>query len=141
MGRHDRRARGQGGAALVEMAIVLPLLLMLLYGIISFGAVFLVDQTIKQAASDGARAALAGTTQATETSLARARASGDLAYLSTRPTVATSPAACSPPSQGNCMTVTVSYDYGAHPLIPALPGLGLLIPSTLTAQTTVAVNH
>ncbi|GGI71605.1 TadE/TadG family type IV pilus assembly protein [Pseudarthrobacter scleromae] len=43
------------GAVAVEMAIVLPLLLMLLIGIIEFGRVFNVQISLSQAAREGAR--------------------------------------------------------------------------------------
>ncbi len=43
------------GAAVVEMAIVLPLLLSLLFGIIEFGWLFTVRHTMVNAAREGAR--------------------------------------------------------------------------------------
>ena len=43
------------GAVAVEMAIILPLLLMLLIGIIEFGRVFNVQISLSQAAREGAR--------------------------------------------------------------------------------------
>ncbi len=52
---HDRR-----GAALIEFALVLPILLAMLMGIVSFGEYFLTAHLVQQAANDAARAALAG---------------------------------------------------------------------------------
>lgn len=128
---------------MVEMAIVLPLLLLLLYGIISFGSIYLVNQSIKNAASDGARAALAGTTQAEETTLAVNQAENELSYLpvSVTPTVSfTCPAGTPVPTVGTCMTVTVTYPYGTNPLIPA-SGFFPFVPSTISATTVEVVNH
>ncbi|HNQ21695.1 MAG TPA: pilus assembly protein [Phycisphaerae bacterium] len=53
--RGVRRARG---GAVVEFAVVLPLLLMLLFGIIECGWVFMMRQTIQNAAREGCRVAV-----------------------------------------------------------------------------------
>jgi Flp pilus assembly protein TadG len=50
----DRR-RGQHGAAVVELALVLPLLVMLLFGLISTGLAYTDDLAISNAAREGAR--------------------------------------------------------------------------------------
>lgn len=47
--------RKEKGAVAVEMAIVLPLLLLILLGIIEFGRVFNVQVSLTQAAREGAR--------------------------------------------------------------------------------------
>lgn len=51
----NRRARA---AAVVEFAVVLPLLLTILFGIIEYGWVFMVRQTLQTAAREGARIAV-----------------------------------------------------------------------------------
>lgn len=48
----NRKARG---AAVVEFAVVLPLLLTILFGIIEYGWVFMVRQTLQTAAREGCR--------------------------------------------------------------------------------------
>lgn len=53
-GRRDRRR----GTAIVEFAVVLPLLLLLLFGIIEFGWLFMVRQTLVNAAREGCRVAV-----------------------------------------------------------------------------------
>lgn len=53
-------AREQRGAAIVEMALVLPLLLVLLTGMLVYGHYFLLAHSVQQAANDGARAAIVG---------------------------------------------------------------------------------
>ncbi len=53
--RRDTRARG---AAVVEFAVVLPLLLTILFGIIEYGWVFMVRQTLQTAAREGCRTAI-----------------------------------------------------------------------------------
>lgn len=53
--RVGRRARA---AAIVEFAVVLPLLLTILFGIIEYGWVFMVRQTLQSAAREGCRLAV-----------------------------------------------------------------------------------
>ncbi|WP_231732692.1 MULTISPECIES: TadE/TadG family type IV pilus assembly protein [unclassified Sphingopyxis] len=53
-------ARGERGAAIVEMALVLPLLLALLMGILVYGQYFMLAHSVQQAANDGARASIVG---------------------------------------------------------------------------------
>lgn len=62
LGRKSRQQRW--GAAAVEMAAVTPLLLTMLFGIIEYGWVFSVRQTLVNAAREGARtASLPGSTE------------------------------------------------------------------------------
>ena len=53
-------ARGERGAAIVEMALVLPLLLALLMGVLVYGHYFKLAHSVQQAANDGARASIVG---------------------------------------------------------------------------------
>ncbi len=53
--RRHRRRLDQRGAALVEAAIVMPLLLMLIFGMIEFGFLFKDSLTVANAARAGAR--------------------------------------------------------------------------------------
>jgi Flp pilus assembly protein TadG len=54
------RARRDGGAAAVEMALVLPLLLFVIFGVIDFGRMLNAQITLTEAAREGARAAALG---------------------------------------------------------------------------------
>ena len=51
----NRKARGEDGAALVEMALVTPLLLLLLFGIIEFSWLFSQNLDVRHGAREGAR--------------------------------------------------------------------------------------
>lgn len=53
----ERRARGDGGAAIVEAAFVVPLLLLLIFGIIEFGWAFGQRLDVRHGAREGARLA------------------------------------------------------------------------------------
>lgn len=48
------------GAVIIETAIVLPLLILLLLGIVSYGGWFMAAHSLQQAANEAARASLAG---------------------------------------------------------------------------------
>lgn len=54
----SNRFRARRGAATVEMAIVTPILLTLVFGIIEYGWVFTVRQAMANAAREGARVAV-----------------------------------------------------------------------------------
>ncbi len=54
------RGRAQRGAAAVELAIVLPVLLMIVFGIIDFGRMYNAQVTLTEAAREGVRAAAFG---------------------------------------------------------------------------------
>jgi len=56
----QNRSGGRGGSATVEFALVLPLLLALMFGIIEFGLLFKDQLTIQQCAREGARTAAVG---------------------------------------------------------------------------------
>jgi Flp pilus assembly protein TadG len=58
MSRHSQRVRSQRGAALLEMALTLPLLLLVCVGILEFGRAYQTWQVITNAAREGARIAV-----------------------------------------------------------------------------------
>jgi Flp pilus assembly protein TadG len=65
LNRRVARVRGSNRAragAVVEFAVVLPLLLTVLFGIIEYGWVFMVRQTLQNAAREGCRVAVLSTT-------------------------------------------------------------------------------
>ena len=70
MSTAKRRRRGQESQALIEFALISPLLLLLIFGVIDIGrAVFYYD-TLNHAAREGARAAIrASSTMPTDTSV------------------------------------------------------------------------
>lgn len=56
LGRATTQSRNDGGAAAVELAIVLPILLLLVFGIIYFGYIFAAQISLNSSARDAARA-------------------------------------------------------------------------------------
>lgn len=59
------------GAVIVEMAMTLPILLMLLMGIVSYGDWMLTAHSVQQAANDAARASIAGLTSGERAGIAQ----------------------------------------------------------------------
>jgi Flp pilus assembly protein TadG len=139
----------EGGAAAVEFALVLPIFLLLLLGIVQYGTIFLVRNQMTEAASDAARAGVAagyssaqGTANdAVQTDLDNDGAglipiSCDNAALSCSASVLqTCPKA---PTGYECLQVTITYDYAQDPVIPTLPFIPT--PSTMTATSTVLIS-
>ncbi|MCP4593948.1 MAG: pilus assembly protein [bacterium] len=58
MPSHNRRHPRARGAALLEFAVVCPLLMTILFGIMEYGYVFLVQQSLTNAAREGCRIAV-----------------------------------------------------------------------------------
>ncbi len=56
----NSRIKNQRGQAMAELAIVLPILLLIIFGIIEFGQIYAIDLAINNAAREGARAAALG---------------------------------------------------------------------------------
>lgn len=103
MGRrnHDR------GAAAVEFALVLPILLLLVFGIVEFGRLYNIQTSITAAAREGARVmALDNTLQSART----ATESAAQPYSLTDAQISVSPDSCPTPNDADInVTVTVSY--------------------------------
>lgn len=139
---------------MVEFAFVVVLLIALLYGIISYGLILSAQATVTQAAADGARAGLVQASNAV--TAADAQAASDLGWLnkgtcgtsSTSTNVLTcvaSQGACASNvttgASNQCLTVTVTYNYNQSPLFPELPGMGVIVPSTISSTNVVQVSE
>ena len=60
----NRRSHRARAGAVVEFAVILPLLLTILFGIIEYGYVFMVRQTLQHSAREGCRIASLATSEA-----------------------------------------------------------------------------
>lgn len=117
--------RRDRGAAAVEFALLLPLLLLLIFGIIDFGRALNAQITLTQAAREGARLAALGEPNVV---------SGTQAAATGLSPVAVSVTSC-PVNAGTGAnaTVKVSYTFSFVTPLSALSGLfGSALPSTLT---------
>jgi Flp pilus assembly protein TadG len=74
-GKKKRIFRGESGQSMVELAVALPLLLLVVFGIIDFGWLFYNKMGVENASREGARYAIvnsaSGTLNADVTALAR----------------------------------------------------------------------
>ena len=152
-----RRAdRADDGAAAVEFALVLPLLLFLLFAIISYGYMLSFRQGISQGAAEGARAmAVAPDGLTDEEKLTAARNAINQALDSYGVTCsgsnllegggdagdcALSIAACPEDAAKECAIVALDYDYADHSLLPVFPGLGIVLPDHLRYTAVAEVS-
>jgi Flp pilus assembly protein TadG len=133
-----RLRKTEAGSEIIEMAIVLPLLLMTLFGIVEFGFVFQRYVFLTNAAAEGARvASLPGYSQAdVQARVAAYAAASNITGVSATSVAApiAGPGGTWPGSQ---VTVTYVYSYQFIGPLAAFFG-GSLNPSvTITARSTV----
>jgi len=148
---------GEQGAAAVEFALIMPVLLTLVFGIIAYAYMFSFRQTLSQAASEGARAAVGASTAAQSTAAATTAVAGALSTYGmtcgtknltctiSSPfsgTLAGSPTTPAPscPAAHTCVQVYVTYPYRDHSLLPTVPGFGFTLPSSLSFSSVVQVS-
>lgn len=126
-----RRIRGQGkGQALVEMALLLPLLLLLLFGIIEFGRVMSASLIVTHGAREGARYGAVGATDSEIVTSIQTKSAAVL-YDHEDPTKLAIEIERTGPIKGGDIEVKVSYAVTLYlPLIPELTGNPLTVVGT-----------
>ena len=129
----------QDGVAAVEFAVVSMVFLVLLYGILTYGYIYSMDQSMNHAAEEGARAAIAAASESAAITTAH-----DTAYArlqSYQPGLQSSDVVA---SVGNCdsgfrcITVTITYPWSTRPIIPKF--VGLPTPNQLQAVAVVQLT-
>ena len=127
-----RRARTRG-QAMVEFALILPLLLLLILGVYQFGQAYSDYIQVTNAARDGGRKALVSRSDASGVSDVVTTAKNATWWLDkTQMNVSVTPG--QPWTQGQTVTVTVTYPYSINLL-------GLVVASgTLSSTTTVRME-
>lgn len=147
-GKHILRRRA-GGIAALEFAIVTPLMLTLVIGIVYYGMVLALQQVLTLAAEEGARAALrypsgasannAAATQALRVAAASTTALATLPANLRSELQSSSPAqavACATPSGTVCVRVTLTLPTtNILPAVPLVP-----VPATLSGSATVQLS-
>lgn len=106
-----RRFRvARDGAIAVEFAMIAPVFLMIVFGILMYGSYLAVIHGVQQLAAEAARSSIAGLSETERSSLANAYVTGNVnAYPLIDPTHLTVNAATSS-SDANVFVVTVNYD-------------------------------
>lgn len=145
--------RNEKGTSIVELAIILPLLIILIFGMVEFSVLFYDKAVITNASREGARAAIvfrADPATGNYIPLSLSNIQGVVnTYVSTylvgfprtTATVPTYTACPSTPTLGvdDFVVVTVSYDYNFL-LLPNFLNF-LYSPFTLTATTTMSCEN
>lgn len=128
--------RCERAASAVEFALVMPLFLMLVFGIIVYGSYFAVVHGVQQLAAEAARSSIAGLTEAERSSLAQSYVSSNVAAypLITPANVGVSAAAST--SDANVFVVTVNYDASSM-LIYTLPAFVPLPPQQIARSAAI----
>ncbi len=131
--------KADSGVAAVEFAIIAPVFLMLIFGIMIYGIYYTTWIAVTQAASEGARASVAGLTNDERNALATGMVQSVLTSYApfldfSKATVSTS----SPSSAPDTYQVSVSYNIFGDSL-SNLAGL-LPIPSGAPSATIIVSN-
>jgi hypothetical protein len=163
-----RRGRGDEGAALVEFAFVGVLLFTLVFGIISFGLLLSFKQDMTRAAAEGARAgavAVADGNPPGETQIAAALSAAQTATEEAVEGFGGSfdgsgcahvgmdcgeeaigdglieVVPCPEDTSKQCVTVTLVYDYGDHPLYGNIPLISQFLPDEVRSSSVARINE
>ncbi len=106
-------ARDEDGNAAIEFAIVAPVFIFLMAGMVFYGIYFGVVHSVQQISAEAARAAIAGVTDQERVSLAEAKATTDIAANPLLDPAAATVAVAQ--SAGN-LSVTIRYDTSSMPM-------------------------
>src|SRR3546814_4279081 len=125
-------AREERGAAIVEMALVLPLLLALLMGVLVYGQYFMLAHNVQQAANDGARASIVGLDTADRSAVANRAVARSLQAVGGTHSVAVS-------ETSEAITVAVTYTAPRDSLLRSsfVPSPGNVIRARATFELPV----
>ncbi len=143
--------RESQGQAMVELALTLPLLLLILFGVVDLGRLFFAYTSITNASREGARVGTTNPTNANNAiktrveqevasslSLTDANITIDCAAYSDTPPYTYSTTYCSSAAVGDRIRVTVNYNYQFLSLY--LFGLQNLLLSNNTSMAIVQIN-
>jgi Flp pilus assembly protein TadG len=130
--RSGRRSRSQRGTALIEFALVFPLLLVLTFTVIDLGRAFMIKNVLHTAAREGARVLVVSMT--TDAADARVRQVMTAAKVPVT-TISYMGVPVGQPGQGQQgVSVSTSFSWLFLGLFNNILGAGFSNPVTLTAQ-------
>lgn len=128
-----RFQRCDRGIAALEFALLAPILLMLVFGIVVYSIYFSAYLGVRQAASEGARAAMAGLDSTERTQFATARAQQVITNYGAIFTSGEAPQITAQPIATGVFEVRVTYDMGTHPITRFTPFIPLPKPEIVSA--------
>src|SRR5689334_25014448 len=141
-----RRDRGERGAELIELALILPMLLLMFAAIVDFGLLFQRYLVVSNAAREGARIAVLPGYNATDvqnrvTQYVR-QSTGDntLNPTATTTLVSIDPPGATPPFAAAQVTVQLTHSYLVIGPVSALFGGGSWTTITLTVRSTMRIE-
>ena len=130
------RQHNERGAAAVEFALLLPVLLTILYGIIEFGMIMYGREVVTNASREGARAGIIQVSPKPTSGQITTIATNYLTGTGINPSQVTITVTGAGGASPTMLTVTATYSYPwLVPYIPAL--LGLPSPLPITMSTTM----
>lgn len=140
--RCNRNASRQRGIAAVEFALVFPVFFLLVYGMITYGLIFMAQQSMTLAVQEGARAALRYSTDPGQAACDAVNQQTSWLGTNLLNCATSKPVAITCPytAISQCMRVTVTYPYKTNPLVPIIPLIGLLVPDQLKASALVQLE-
>ena len=124
---------GEKGQSLVETALVLPILLLILTGIIDFGFLFNNYLIVSNASREGARSAVVGKTNSDITTVVKTYAS---TLDKTKLTITITPDQAAARTKGVAVTVKVVYKYNL-----ITPVIGAIMPSPLNLAASTTMRY
>lgn len=132
---HELRST-QKGQAIVEMALVMPLLIMLLFGIVEFGRVLNTYMVVTNLSREGARIGAVGGSDTAIIDFVKSSAAAS-GFETSLISISPSPSSISKRARGSSVMVTVSY-----PVDIFAPVIGTIIgdPYVVQSQTTMRVE-
>jgi Flp pilus assembly protein TadG len=129
--------KNRRGAAVVEFAIVAPVFFILVFGMIEYGRLVMVQQILTNASREGARFAVVQSTNDTAAVEQRVTDYLTSASISAAPTVAVAWPASGSSSSSDPVTVTVSIPFGQVSWLPS----PMFVSSTKTLQAASAMRR
>lgn len=137
--KHYRFCRKRRGAAAVEFALVAPLFFLLVFGMLEFGRMVMVQQILTNASREGARKAVLDGSTATDVNNTVIGYMNDANITVTAGNIVINPTNPATASYGDPVTVTVSVPFSQVSWLPASILLDFLPAGqtdiTLTAKT------
>lgn len=128
------RRRRSAGQSMVEFALILPLFLLLVFGVLDFGRAVYADSTITNAAREGARFGIItpSPTSAVQAKVQQYAATLAIPASHVRVSCVTADSTddCANAQPGDQITVAVTYTY-----VPVVVNIGSFVAPSLTLAT------